>query len=72
MKVVQRKSMIVITLFILGLLVAMNWTPSNAMNKGVVSPVGIPENLASANTGIELVTSVDWVKVRQEPMSPTF
>lgn len=72
MKAAEGNVLIAIALFVLGLLLAMNWTPSTAIDKGIVSPAGIPENLASTNTSAELVSSVDWSKIKQEPMAPTF
>jgi hypothetical protein len=72
MKAAERTILIAIALFVLGLLLAMNWTPRTAIDKGTGSPVGIPANLASTNTSIELVSSVDWSKIKQEAMSPTF
>ena len=72
MKAAERNVLIAIALFVLGLLLAMNWTPSTPVDKGIVSPVGIPANVASTSTSAELVSSVDWSKIKQEPMAPTF
>ena len=70
MTAAEKNVLIAIALFVLGLLSATNWTPSTAIDKGIVSPAGIPENLAS--TGTELVGSVDRSRIKQESVAPTF
>lgn len=72
MTAAEKNVLIAIALFVLGLLSATNWTPSTAIDKGMVSPAGIPENLASTSTSTELVINVDRSKIKQESMAPTF
>lgn len=72
MTAAEKNVLIAIALFVLGLLLATNWTPSTAIDKGMVSPAGIPENLASTSTRAELVISVDRSKIKRESVAPTF
>jgi len=78
MTAAEKNVLIAIALFVLGLLSATNWTPSTAIDKGIVSPAAIPENLASTSTSTststsaELVSSVNRSKIKQESMASTF
>jgi hypothetical protein len=72
MQAAARNVLIVITLSILGLILAMNLPQSANLDNGIVLPSSVPENMASANTAVELVSSVDWSKIKAEPAAPTF
>jgi hypothetical protein len=71
MKAAARNVLIVITAAVIGLLLAMNLPQSPSVDNGV-APEGIAANVAGANNASDLVSSVDWSKIKQEPMSPTF
>jgi hypothetical protein len=71
MKAPARNILILTAASVFGLLLAMNPPQSTRVDSGV-SPEGIAAFLAGANNGSDLVSSVDWSKIKQEPLSPTF
>ena len=71
MKAATRNVLIVIAASVFGLLVAMNLPQGTRADNGV-SPEWTAANLAGANNASDLVSSVDWSKIKQEPMAPTF
>jgi hypothetical protein len=66
MKAAAKNILVVIAASVFGLVLAMNLPQSTRVDNEVAP------NLTSANSGSDLVNSVDWSKVKQEPMSPTF
>lgn len=71
MKAATRNILILIAASVCGLLFAMN-LPQSARVDNAVSVVGIAANPAGVSNTSDLVSSVNWSKVKQEPMSPTF
>jgi hypothetical protein len=72
MNTAARNTMVALALSISGGLLAMNWTPNAAVGTGVVASAFPQASSTSVNTISELVASVDWSKVKQEPLPPTF
>jgi hypothetical protein len=72
MKTVEKNVLIVITLFLFGLILALNLAPSSALDKGIPIPAAAPAHLASGDTSSELVSSIDWAQLKQESVAPTF
>jgi hypothetical protein len=60
----ERNVLIAIALFVLGLVMVMNWTPSTAIEKDTVAPAGVPEKQASIITSPDLHSSVDLAKTK--------
>jgi hypothetical protein len=67
----RKNVLIVIAAAVFGLLLAMNLPHSTRVDNGL-APEWIAANLAGANNASDLVSSVDWSKIKQELMSPTF
>jgi hypothetical protein len=72
MNTTARNTMVALALSVSGGLLAMNWAPNAAVDKGVVASAFPQTSSTSVNTISELVASVDWSKVKQEPLPPTF
>jgi len=69
MKTAVTNVLIVLTLMISGGLLAMNRNKAPSLDAGA-APTSA--NLAMANPSVELVSSVDWSKIKPEQVSPTF
>ena len=69
MKTAVTNVLIVLALLICGGLLTLNRSKAPSLDGGV-TPVSA--NLASGKAGFELVSSVDWNKLKQEQVSPTF
>jgi hypothetical protein len=71
MKEATNYVLVLIAASVSALLMAMTLPQSTVIDNGGFTD-GIASNLARANYGSELVSSVDWSKINQELMSPTF
>jgi len=71
MKTVTNNVLILVAASTFGLVMAMA-LPQSTIADNAVTLDGISSNVVVANTQHELVSSVDWSKIKQEPTSPTF
>jgi hypothetical protein len=69
MKTAVTNVVIVLTLMISGGLLAMSRDKAPSLDAGAVPT---SSNLAKASPSVELVSSVDWSKIKSEQVSPTF
>ena len=71
MKTASKEVLVLVAASTFGLVMAMT-LPQSAIAESGVSFEEISATFPVASTQNELVSSVDWSKVKQEPVSPTF
>jgi hypothetical protein len=71
MKVAKNEVLVLVAASVFGMLLAMTSPHGIAFDNGPSAEV-VGVSPVNADFGTELVSSVDWSKIKQEPMSPTF